>query len=111
MNTFLSIFSLSRRLQLILLAFLCVLVNIAPVRAQEQAVAQTYLSRLSGADNTLINTASATLNYSSQGEVGVTIRNIITLSINEASQAYIPANFTATVTVKIDYAPTPSSAV
>lgn len=111
MNKLRSVFPLCDKLQIALLVLCCLLLNSWSASAQEQAVTQTYLSRLSGADGTLSNSAVSELDYAPQGELGVTIKNVITLSINEESQTFIPANFSATVNLKIEYATAPGAAV
>jgi YD repeat-containing protein len=76
---------------------------------QGGGVSQDYLSRLTGAAGTLVVNGTVSLAYQSAGETGLEIKNIVTLSLNEESSTFLPAGFSDTVTVKIDYGSSPTS--
>jgi hypothetical protein len=85
------------------LAFVVLLLQAsAPLRAQQMgAVYQHTYSVLSG--TSIAVGASLPLTYVSAGEQSVSIRNTISLILNEQSSAYLPANFTASVNLSISY--------
>lgn len=81
-----------------------------PVLASgEEGIETIYYSRLSGITANpphsypLVVNGIAEMNYTVQNEQSKTIRNIITLSVFEETTTYIPANFTASVKVRIEY--------
>ena len=76
---------------------------------QGGAISQDYTSRLSGASGSLVVSATSDLTYLPAGEVSNEIKNIITLSLNEESSAYLPSGFSDTVTVQINYGTSSSS--
>ncbi len=92
-----------------LLILLCLSWNSKRALAQEAGIEKPYVSRISGANNELAIGAHVDLTYPPDNEETVVIRNIITLSLNEEATSYLPDNFSATVTVKIEYGASPSS--
>lgn len=69
------------------------------------------VQRLSGAsgDHPLLQGATAVTQYMSGYEYDKVLKNIITLSVKEDTALYIPADFTATVRIRIEYGASPSS--
>jgi len=89
-----------------LLSFLC---HSNRSAAQEAGIEKDLVARLSGANNEIVNLASIDLIYTPDNAQTFLIRNVITLSLNEETTSYIPEDFTATVTVQVDYGPNSSS--
>ena len=80
------------------------------LRAQQMgALNQSYISRLSGSDGSLVENGNVSLTYTPGTESSRLIKNIITLSLNEQSSAYLSVNFSASVTVTVDYGPSSGS--
>ncbi len=79
--------------------------------AQDGGVEKSYFSRISGSLGNLAVNASAPLIYPVENVVSKQIKNIISLSVVEETPSYMPDNFTATVTVRIDYGASSTSLV
>jgi RHS repeat-associated protein len=103
MNTLRPILYRSYVFQALSLLLFCLSYGSPAVRAQDAGVWQLYSQRLLGSDGTLVNSATVTVPYVPQTERAVTIKNVVSLNIDEENAAYIPDNFTASVTVNIDY--------
>lgn len=106
MNTLRPCLFLKGRICRILLFALCLLLYIPGLFAQESGItAQPIFTRLSGATGGLVVGATANLPYPQDNAqvIDKKIVNVITLSIDEESTSYIPEDFTASVTVQIDY--------
>ncbi|WP_166437314.1 RHS repeat-associated core domain-containing protein [Niastella caeni] len=65
------------------------------------------VAKLTG--TSLVQNATATTSFASGTQSGYTIKNIISLRVVEEAPSYIPADFTATVKVKIEYGHSSSS--
>lgn len=106
MNTLRPCLFTKGRIRRILLFALSLLLYIPGLFAQESGItAEPIFTRLSGANGGLFAGATANLPYPQDNAqvVAKKIVNVITLSIDEESTSYIPEDFTASVTVQIDY--------
>ncbi|MBS1663436.1 MAG: hypothetical protein JST68_20505 [Bacteroidetes bacterium] len=71
------------------------------VLAQNAGIPFLSSNKLIGAD--IVNNASVQSACPSQGEVAATIKDVISFNIREEDNAYLPDNFTASVTLNIVY--------
>jgi YD repeat-containing protein len=74
----------------------------------DDPISVSRLTGTSGSTGLLLNN-TAVMSFTRQNEQSRFVRNIITLAVIEETPYYIPANFTATVGVKIEYGPSAAS--
>ena len=91
------------------LFYLLILVGIGiPALANDGGIEKIYFSRLTGLvampnSQPLVPGATAILTYTPDFEKSKAIKNIITLSVIEEANAFVPQNFTASVKLKVEY--------